>query len=139
MIQLWVIAMSSVRIGLIIICTAAIASGWLSLRDAATATGPAPQMTRAPVSPFAATMPSPDGAETSEPQAAPITRASALRELESDSDAADVLAPTMTLDELLGALDADIGADGEPIDREAVGAWLRADATLSRMLTPAAQ
>jgi hypothetical protein len=40
----------------------------------------------------------------------------------------------MTLDELLDALDADIGEDGEPIDREAVGASLRTDPALTETL-----
>ena len=40
----------------------------------------------------------------------------------------------MTLDELLDALNADIGPEGEHVDREALAALLRSDPELTRML-----
>lgn len=63
-----------------------------------------------------------------------MNKASELRELPDESDATDILARKMTLDELLDALDADIGEGGEPIDREAVGAALRTDPALTETL-----
>src|SRR5687767_3332104 len=119
--------MNAVRIGLITLCAAASVGAWLSLRDTETPEAPAPQATRAPLNPFDASTPG------SSQRTAPVTamnKASELRELPDESDATDVVAPKMTLDELLDALDADIGEDGEPIDREAVGASLRTDPAL---------
>ena len=49
-----------------------------------------------------------------------MNKASELRELPDESDATDMLAPTMTLNEVFDALNADIGPEGEHIDREAV-------------------
>jgi hypothetical protein len=121
--------MNRVRIGLITLCAAASVGAWLSLRDTETPEAPAPQATRAPMNPFAAS--------SSSQRTAPATamnKASELRELPDESDATDILAPKMTLDELLDALDADIGEDGEPIDREAVGAALRTDPALTGTL-----
>ena len=122
--------MNRVRIGLIALCAAASVGAWLSLRDTETPEAPAPQATRAPMNPFAASTPGPQ-------RTAPATamnKASELRELPDESDATDILARKMTLDELLDALDADIGEDGEPIDREAVGASLRTDPALTETL-----
>ena len=128
--------MNAVRIGLITLCAAASVGGWLSLRDKQTPEAPAPQATRAPMNPFAASTPG-SSADNSSQRMAPATamnKASELRELPDESDATDILAPKMTLDELLDALDADIGEDGEPIDREAVGASLRTDPALTGTL-----
>jgi hypothetical protein len=131
--------MNAVRIGLITLCAAASVGAWLSLRDTETPEAPAPQATRAPMNPFAASTPdsSASSADHSSQRTAPATamnKASELRELPDESDATDILAPKMTLDELLDALDADIGEDGEPIDREAVGASLRTDPALTETL-----
>ena len=131
--------MNAVRIGLITLCAAASIGAWLSLRDAQTSEAPAPQATRAPMNPFAASTPgsSASSADNSAQRAAPATamnKASELRELPDESDATDILAPKMTLDELLDALDAGIGEDGAPIDREAVGASLRTDPALTETL-----
>jgi hypothetical protein len=131
--------MNAVRIGLITLCAAASVGAWLSLRDTETPEPPAPQATRAPVNPFAASTPgsSASSADNSSQRTAPATamnKASELRELPDESDATDILAPKMTLDELLDALDAGIGEDGEPIDREAVGASLRTDPALTGTL-----
>ena len=131
--------MNRVRIGLITLCAAASVGAWLSLRDTETPEPPAPQATRAPINPFAASTPgsSASSADNSSQRTAPATamnKASELRELPDESDATDILAPKMTLDELLDALDAGIGEDGEPIDREAVGASLRTDPALTRTL-----
>ena len=122
--------MNAVRIGLITLCAAASVGAWLSLRDTETPEAPAPQATRAPMNPFAASTP---GSQRTAPATA-MNKASELRELPDESDATDILAPKMTLDELLDALDADIGEDGEPIDREAVGASLRTDPALTETL-----
>jgi hypothetical protein len=91
------------------------------------------------MNPFAASTPgsSASSADNSSQRTAPATamnKASELRELPDESDATDILAPKMTLAELLDALDADIGEDGEPIDREAVGASLRTDPALTETL-----
>ena len=131
--------MNAVRIGLITLCAAASVSAWLSLRDTETPEGPAPRATRAPMNPFAASTPgsSASSGDNSSQRTAPATamnKASELRELPDESDATDILAPKMTLDELLDALDAGIGEDGEPIDREAVGASLRTDPALTGTL-----
>lgn len=131
--------MNRVRIRLISLCAAASVGAWLSLRDTETPEAPAPQATRAPMNPFAASTSgsSASSADNSSQRTAPATamnKASELRELPDESDATDILAPKMTLDELLDALDADIGEDGEPIDREAVGASLRADPALTETL-----
>ncbi len=122
--------MNAVRIGLITLCAAASVGAWLSLRDTETPEAPAPQATRAPMNPFASSTP---GSQRTAPATA-MNKASELRELPDESDATDILAPKMTLDELLDALDADIGEDGEPIDREAVGASLRTDPALTETL-----
>jgi len=127
--------MNSVRIGLIIICAAAAASAWLSLRAPETVAPSTPQTTRALTSPFAASDASADAER--EARSTAVEGASEVRALESGSDTTGVLAPTMTLDELLDALDADIGEEGAPIDREAVGASLRSDPALIRTLRPA--
>jgi hypothetical protein len=129
--------MNRVRIGLITLRAAASVGARLSLRD--TEAPEAPQATLAPVNPFAASTPgsSASSADNSSQRTAPATamnKASELRELPDESDATDILAPRMTLDELLDALDADIGEDGEPIDREAVGASLRTDPALTETL-----
>jgi hypothetical protein len=131
--------MNAVRIGLITFCAAASVGAWLSLRDTQTPEAPAPQATGAPMNPFAASTPgSPaSSADNSSQRTAPATamnKASELRELPDESAATDILAPKLTLDELLDALDADIGEDGEPIDREAVGASLRTDPALTETL-----
>lgn len=131
--------MNAVRIGLITLCAAASIGAWLSLRDTETPEAPAPQATRAPMNPFAASTPgsSASSADNSAQRTAPATamnKASELRELPDESDATDILAPKMTLDELLDALDAGIGEDGEPIDREVVGASLRTDPALNETL-----
>ena len=131
--------MHAVRIGLITLCAAASVGAWLSLGDTQTPEAPAPQATPAPINPFAASAPglSASSADNSSRRAAlapATTKASELRERPDESDATDILAPKMTLDELLDALDADIGAEGEPIDREAVGASLRTDPALTGTL-----
>ena len=131
--------MNAVRIGLITLCAAASFGAWLSLRDTETREPPARQATRAPMNPFAASTPgsSAASADNSSRRTAPATamnKASELRELPDESDATDILAPKMTLDELLDALDAGIGEDGEPIDREVVGASLRTDPALTETL-----
>ena len=122
--------MNAVRIGLITLCAAASVGAWLSLRDTETPEAPAPQATRAPMNPFAAS--TPDSSQRTAPVTA-MNKASE-RELPDESDAADMLAPKLTLDELLDVLDADIGEGGEPIDREAVGASLRTDPALTETL-----
>lgn len=131
--------MNTVRIGLITLCAAASIGTWLSLRDTQTPEAPARQATRAPMNPFAASTPgsSASSADNSSQRTAPATamnKASELRELPDESDATDLFPPKMTLDELLDALDADIGEDGEPIDRDAVGASLRTDPALTETL-----
>jgi hypothetical protein len=131
--------MNRVRIGLITLCAAASVSAWLSLRDTETLEAPARQATLAPTNPFAASAPgsSASSADNSSQRAALATamnKAGELRELSDESDATDILAPKMTLDELLDALDADIGEGGKPIDRAAVGASLRTDPALSETL-----
>ena len=131
--------MNRVRIGLITLCAAVSVSAWLSLRDTETREPPARQATRAPMNPFATSAPGSSGssADKSSQRAALATamnKASELRELPDESDATDILARKMTLDELLDALDADIGEGGEPIDREAVGASLRTDPALTETL-----
>jgi len=123
--------MNRVRIGLITLCVAASVGAWLSLRDTRTPEEPAAQATRAPMNPFAAS--SPDSSQRTAPVTA-MNKASELRALPDESDTTDRLAPKMTLDELLDVLDADIGEDGEPIDREAVGAALRTDPALTETL-----
>jgi hypothetical protein len=131
--------MNAVRISLITLCAAVSVGAWLSLRDTQPPEAPAPQATRARMDPFAASTPgsSASSADNSSQRTAPATamnKASELRELPDESDATDILAPKMTLAELLDALDADIGEDGEPIDREAVGASLRTDPALTETL-----
>jgi hypothetical protein len=131
--------MNAVRIGLITLCAAASVGAWLSLRDTETPEPPAPQTIRAPVNPFAASTPGSSASSAhNSPQRTPaataMNKASELRELPDESDATDILARKMTLDELLDALDADIGEGGEPIDREAVGASLRTDPALTETL-----
>lgn len=131
--------MNRVRIGLITLCAAASVGAWLSLRDTETPEAPAPQATRAPLNPFVASTPGSSAlAAEKSPQravlATAMNRASEPRELPDEPDATDIFAPKMTLDELLDALDADIGEGGEPIDREAVGASLRTDPALAEAL-----
>lgn len=130
--------MNNVRIGLIVICATAGVSAYLSLRDTETIDEPVSRTTGAPVTPFAASVPSTASRASAraphEAQATASGRASEVRELAADSDTSGLLAPTTTLDELLDAFDADVGAEGEPIDREALGAELREDPALAEML-----
>jgi hypothetical protein len=131
--------MNAVRIGFITLCAAASVGAWLSLRDTKTPDAPAPQATRASMNPFATSTPgssvsSADNSSQRTAAATAMNKASELRELRDESDAAEILVPKMTLDELLDVLDADIGEDGEPIDREAVGASLRTDPALTGTL-----
>jgi hypothetical protein len=129
--------MNRLRIGLITLCAATSGGIWLSLRGAETPEAPAPQATRAPMNPFAASAPGSSASDRSSQRAALATatnKASDPRELADESDATDMLAPKMTLDELLDALDANIGEGGAPIDREAVGAALRTDPALTETL-----
>lgn len=124
--------MNIVRIGVITIFAAAGASGYLSLRKAASIDEQTPRPARAQVTRFAANVQSPFS--NSERPAVQPPSISEAPDLASGPDTTGLLAPTTTIGELLDAFDADIGEDGEPIDREAVGAALRADPALTTML-----
>jgi hypothetical protein len=133
--------MNAVRIGVITLCLAAGTSGYLSLRDAATRDMPSSQSTRAQMtqvtsSPASVHSPFSDAAprEVQPPAIGEVGGVSGVSELASESDTTGLLAPTATLDELLDAFNADVGQEGEPVDRETLAAVLRADPELARML-----
>ena len=120
--------MNTVRIGLITLCAAASVGAWLSLRDTATRRGAPPQATRAHNEPFAASNQAVGRDCGTAAEVRPLNTAretARARQIGLDRN------HRRTLDELLDALDADIGEDGEPIDREAVGASLRTDPALA--------
>jgi hypothetical protein len=58
-----------------------------------------------------------------------------VREPALEPDTSELLQPSLTLDELLDAVNADIGPEGEQVDREALAAMLRSDPELARVLT----
>ena len=57
-----------------------------------------------------------------------------MREPAFEPDTAELLQPSQTLDEILDAVNADIGPEGEYVDREALAAVLRSDPELGRLL-----
>ena len=123
--------MNTVRMGVIAICIAVGASGYLSLRDAATDDVNPAQATRAQTEHFPASVH--DVSRNAVP--APDTRTlKQVREPAFEPAASELLQPSRTLNEVLDAVNADIGPDGEYVDPEALAAVLRSDPELSRLL-----
>jgi hypothetical protein len=122
---------NTVRIGVISVCVVVGASGYGLLRDAATDdVRPAPE-TRAPGGRHVAS----DRDERRDVVPASDARTSEkVSQPEFEPDASDLRQPSPTLDEVFDAVNADIGPDGEYVDREALAAALSSDPELSRLL-----
>jgi hypothetical protein len=115
--------MNTVRIGVITIWAAVGVSGYLSLRGAATDEQQPEQVLQARKVHVAAGDPI-VGRHTAQAPDKPAIEAG-VSELPQRSQ---------TLDEVLEAVNADIGPAGEYVDREAFAAVLRSDPELSRLL-----
>jgi hypothetical protein len=117
--------------GVITICVAVGASGYLLLRGAATDEPQPAQATRAQTANFAAS----NQAVSRSAERAPEARTlNTVQEPAFEADTTELLQPSPTLDELLDAVNADIGPEGEQVDRDALIAMLRSDPELARML-----
>jgi hypothetical protein len=123
--------MNTVRIGVITFCVAAGASGYWWLRGAATDDVTLAQETRAQTVPMTAS--DQYASRVSEPaaDAPPLDR---VREPAFEVDAPGLLPPTQTLHQVLDAVNADIGPEGEYIDPAALAEVLRSDPELARLL-----
>jgi hypothetical protein len=124
--------MNTVRMGVITICAAVGASGYLSLRRAATDEVQPAQATRAQTENFAA---SHQAVSVSAERALDARSLNTVSEPAFEPDTSELLQPSLTLDELLDAVNADIGPEGEQVDREALAEVLRSDPELAPMLT----
>ena len=123
--------MNTVRIGVITLCVAAGAGAYLSLRGAASDDVRPAQETRAQTEHLAANDRN-VSRNTVHAPAAPTP--DKVRESALEPDSPELLEPSRTLDEVLDAVNADIGPDGEYVDREKFAAVLSADPELSRLL-----
>lgn len=123
--------MNAVRIGVITVCVVVGASGYGLLRDAATDAVRPAQETRAPGERHVAS--DRDGRRDVVP-AADARTFEKVSKPEFEPDASGLRQPAPTLDEVLDVVNADIGPDGEYVDREALAAALSSDPELSRLL-----
>ena len=123
--------MNKVRVGVISICVAVGASGYLSLREAATDDVRPSQETRALTEPLAAS----DRNVSRKAANAPDVRTPGqVKEAALEPDVPELLQPSHTLDEVVEAVNAGIGPEGRYVDREALAAVLSSDPELGRLL-----
>jgi hypothetical protein len=129
--------MNTLRMGVITICVALAASGYLSLRRAATDEAQPAQATRVQTANFAASHQAVSrSAEHAQAEHALDARSlNTVSEPAFEPDTTELVQPSLTLDELLDAINADIGPEGEQVDREALAEVLRSDPELTPMLT----
>jgi hypothetical protein len=122
--------MNTVRIGVITVCVAVGASAHWFSRDAATGDVRPAQESRAQAEQLLA----------GDRVRRDVARAPEGRTLEDvgspapEPDATELTQPTPTLDDVLDAVNADIGPEGKYIDREALAAMLSSDPELGRLL-----
>jgi hypothetical protein len=124
--------MSTVRTIVIAVCAAVGVSCYLSLRGAATDEAQPAKATRVQTAHFAA---SNQAVGRSEEQAPDVRTLNTATEPAFESDASDLTQPSQTLDDVLEALNADIGPEGEYVDPQALAAVIRADPELARLLS----
>jgi hypothetical protein len=116
--------MNTVRIGVITVCLAVGASVYLSLRGAAPDEVRPAQEIRAQTE-----------NESRDAVHSPETRAPGkVSEPAFEPDETELLQPSQTFDEVLEAVNADIGPDGEYVDREKLAGVLSSDPELGRLL-----
>lgn len=123
--------MNKVRVGVISICVAVGASGYLSLRGAATDDVRPAQETRALTKPLAASDRNASRAAVHAPDVRPPDK---VKEPAFETDLPELLQPSHTLDEVVEAVNASIGPEGKYVDREALAAVLSSDPELGRLL-----
>jgi hypothetical protein len=123
--------MNTVRMGVIALCAAVGLSGYLSLRGAETEEANPALATRAQKA---------DVAASNHALGRSTEPALDMRTLDTaagpafEADASDLMPPSQTLGEVLEAFNADIGAEGEYVDREALADLLRSDPELAKQL-----
>jgi len=122
--------MSTVRMIAIAICAAVGVSGYLSLRAAATDEAQPAQATHAQTANFAAS----NQAGRNEEQALDVRKLNTVTEPAFEPDTSDLTQPSQTFNQVLDALNADIGPEGEYVDPAALAAVMRADPELGRLL-----
>ncbi len=132
--------MNKARIGVITICVTAAASGYLLSRGTATDETPPVRASRVQTADFAAShrveSASADHAPTAPGIDSQTTPAMPATAPELEPGTLEMLPPSRRFDELLDAMNAAIGPEGEQIDREALAAMLRSDPDLARILNP---
>jgi hypothetical protein len=116
--------MNTVRIGVIAICAAVGASVYWSLRGAATDDVRPTQEIRALTDQVAASDQIVSRNAVQTPDARTLV----------EPDAPELLPPSRTFDQVLDAVNADIGPEGEYVDPEALAARLRSDPELRGLL-----
>jgi hypothetical protein len=125
--------LNTVRIGIITICGIVGAGGYWSLSGKATDDVRPARESRAQAEHLAASVqevrrkavPAPD-------TRTPIK----VAEPAFEPDATELLQPSQTFNEVLDAVNADIGPDGEYVDPAALAAVLRSDPELGRLVDP---
>jgi len=123
--------MNTVRMGVITICVAVGASGYLLLRGAAPGEAQPAQATRAPTANFAA---SNQAVRRSAEHALDVRTLHSGREPAFEPDLSDLTQPSRTLNQVFDVLNADIGPEGEYVDPQALAEVLRSDPELNRLL-----
>jgi hypothetical protein len=123
--------LNTVRIGIITICVTLGAGGYWSLRGEATDDVRPAQETRAQTDHLAASV------RELRRKAVPATDTRTpikVAEPAFEADATELLQPSQTFNEVLDAVNADIGPDGEYVDPAALAAVLRSDPELGRLV-----
>ena len=123
--------MNTIRMGVITICVAVGASGYLSLRGTATDEAQPAQASRAQSTNFAA---SNQAVGRTAEHALDVRTLNTVREPALEPDTSDLKQPSQTPNQIFDALNADIGPEGEYVDPETLAAVLRSDPELGRML-----
>jgi hypothetical protein len=123
--------MNTARIGLITIGVAVGASVYLSLRGAAPDDVKPAQETRAPVERVAL---SDQGVSRDTARASAAQTRGEVKEPVFEPGDPELLPPSQTFDQVLEAVNADVGPDGQYVDRETLATVLSSDAELSRLL-----
>jgi hypothetical protein len=123
--------MNTVRMSLLTICAVVGASGYLLLRGAATDGAQPTQATRAPTANIAASNPAVSRGEEHAPDVRTLNTVAPAFE---PPDTSELTQPSQTFNQVLDALNADMGPDGEYVDPQALADVLRSDPELSRLL-----
>jgi hypothetical protein len=123
--------MNTARTAVIVICVAIGASGYLLLRGSATDEVMPAQEARAQTKRLAASDPDMGRIAVQAPDARTLDK---VKQPAFEPDAPELQQPSQTLDEVLDAVNAGIGPDGEYVDREALAAVLSSDPELARLL-----